>query len=103
MSHGSDLKTHLPAAPVRRLVDPLVAFLRIESASGLVLAACTVFALSVANSPAADAYHKFWHTHVGIEIGGWTLGGELGHFVVNYVLMTVFFFVVGLEIKRELV
>lgn len=94
---------HLPVAPVRRFIRPLVRFLQVESASGMVLLACTVVALGLANSPAADTYHKFWHTHIGIQIGGWTLGGELGHFLINDVLMTLFFFVVGLEIKRELV
>src|SRR5262245_11963678 len=93
----------LPVAPIRRLVRPLARFLRIESASGFVLLVCTALALVLANSPAAAAYHRFWHTHVGIEIGGFTLGGELGHFFINDVLMTIFFFVVGLEIKRELV
>jgi NhaA family Na+:H+ antiporter len=82
---------------------PLARFLQIESASGIVLFACAVVALILANSPAADAYHAFWHTPVLLEIGRWQLGGDLGHFVVNDVLMTIFFFVVGLEIKRELV
>jgi NhaA family Na+:H+ antiporter len=93
----------LPDAPVRRLVEPLARFLRIESASGLVLLACTVLALILANSPASAAFQKFWHTPVWLEIGTFRLGGELGHFVVNDVLMTIFFFLVGLEIKRELV
>src|SRR4029078_10069833 len=69
----------------------------------IVLVACTVVALALANSPTADAYHAFWHTPVHLEIGPLKLGGELGPFVVNDVMMTVFFFVVGLEIKRELV
>jgi NhaA family Na+:H+ antiporter len=57
----------------------------------------------MANSPLADAYHKFWHTPVAAEVGGFRLAGSLGHLVVNDVWMTIFFFVVGLEIKRELV
>ena len=60
-------------------------------------------ALVLANSPAADDFQSFWHTPVHFQIGAFQIGGELGHFVVNDVLMTVFFFVVGLEIKRELV
>lgn len=93
----------LPVAPIRRWTRPLAHFLRIESASGIVLLVCTVVAMVLANSPAAGAYHAFWHTYVGIEVGGFKLGGELGHFFINDVLMTIFFFVVGLEIKRELV
>jgi NhaA family Na+:H+ antiporter len=90
-------------APVRRLVRPLVRFLKIESASGLVLFACTVFAIVLANTPVAENYSKFWHTHLSLEIGTFQLGGEIGHFFVNDLLMTIFFFVVGLEIKRELI
>lgn len=93
----------LPTAPIDRLTRPLALFLRVESAGGVVLLICAVAALVLANSPAADAYHRFWHTRITLEIGGFTLGGELGHFFVNDVLMTIFFFVVGLEIKRELV
>jgi NhaA family Na+:H+ antiporter len=97
------LAQKLPRTPVERLTRPLARFLEIESASGLVLLVCTVLALTLANSPAAGWYHALWHTHVGLEVGRFKLGGELGHFLVNDVLMTVFFFVVGLEIKRELV
>ena len=103
MSDVPPASRHLPVPPVRRWTQPLAHFLHIESASGVVLLACTVAALVLANSSAADAFHKFWHTKVGIEIGGLRLGGELGHFLVNDVLMTIFFFVVGLEIKREMV
>ena len=94
---------HLPVPPIRRFTRPLTRFLQIESASGFVLVVCTVVALVLANTPAASVYHAFWHTPIHLEIGTFRLGGELGHFVVNDVLMTVFFFVVGLEIKRELV
>lgn len=94
---------HLPVAPIRRLTRPLADFLAIESASGLVLLACTAVALALANSPYATDYAHFWHTSVFLTVGNFRIGGELGHFVVNDVLMTVFFFVVGLEIKRELI
>jgi NhaA family Na+:H+ antiporter len=103
MSHVAPASRHLPVPPVHRWTRPLAHFLHVESASGIVLLVCTVAALVLANSPAADAFHKFWHTKVGIEIGGFRVGGELGHFLINDVLMTIFFFVVGLEIKREMV
>ncbi len=94
---------HLPVPPVRRWTRPLANFLEVESASGLVLFVCTIIAMVLANSIYADDYHKLWHTPVGIEFGPLKLGGELGHFLINDVLMTIFFFVVGLEIKREMV
>jgi len=104
MSRSSNVSSpHLPVAPFRRLIRPLERFLRIESASGVVLLACTALALTLANSSVAEAIHKLWHTQVSIQIGGVHIGGELGHFIINDVLMTVFFFVVGLEIKREIV
>jgi NhaA family Na+:H+ antiporter len=92
----------LPATPVRRLMQPLARFLEIESASGLVLLVCTVIALVVANSPWAGAWDAFWHTEARIGVGAWELQASLAHWV-NDGLMTIFFFVVGLEIKRELV
>ncbi|HEX4610444.1 MAG TPA: Na+/H+ antiporter NhaA [Urbifossiella sp.] len=97
------LDPNLPAAPIRHIVRPVTRFLRVESASGDVLLACTAVALALANSPAAAWWAHLWHTPVAVEVGAFNLAGEIGHFVVNDVLMTVFFFVVGLEIKRELV
>jgi NhaA family Na+:H+ antiporter len=101
--HKHRIRPHLPVAPVRRIVEPLARFLQIESASGLVLLASTIIALLLANTRAANGYEKFWHTHLALDIGAFHLGGELGHFFVNDVLMTIFFFFVGLEIKRELI
>jgi NhaA family Na+:H+ antiporter len=92
----------LPEAPVDRLVRPLVRFLEIEAASGIVLLACTVVALVWSNSPWADAFKSFWKTPIGLTIGPFELKESLGHWI-NDGLMTIFFFVVGLEIKRELV
>jgi NhaA family Na+:H+ antiporter len=83
-------------------VRPFERFLQIESANGAVLLVCTLVALALANSPWAQAYHDFWHIHLSISLGDWKLDHSLAHWV-NDGLMTIFFFVVGLEIKRELV
>jgi len=72
-----------------RVLKPLEAFLRVETASGIALFAATVAALVWANSPWSAAYTTVWHA-------------PTSHFVVNDVLMTTFFFVVGLEIRREI-
>ncbi len=94
----------LPVAPVERWLAPLQKFLHIESASGIVLLACTVLALILANSPVADWFAAIWKTPVEFKFGWFELKhGTLGHLVINDGLMVIFFFVVGLEIKRELV
>ena len=76
-------------------------FIHSEVAGSIVLLACTVVALAWANSPWADAYDHLAHTMISIGAGGSTLALSLQHWI-NDGLMTVFFFVVGLEIKREL-
>jgi NhaA family Na+:H+ antiporter len=92
----------LPKAPIQRLTRPFARFLEIESASGLILLVCAVVAMVAANSALADPYHHFFETHVRIGIADFTLDQPI-HFWINDALMTLFFFVVGLEIKRELV
>lgn len=94
--------THLPDRPIQRLQRPLAAFMHIESASGVFLLICTAVALIAANSPYADAYQHFWHQDVRIAIGDFELSYPLSHWI-NDGLMVIFFFVIGLEIKRELV
>jgi Na+:H+ antiporter, NhaA family len=88
--------------PVRRVVQPLREFLDTEAGSGVVLMIATVVALVWANSPWASTYEDFWHSHLSIGLGRFTLTEDIQHWV-NDALMAVFFFVVGLEIKRELV
>ncbi len=88
--------------PVGRLVAPLARFFRIEAAGGLVLLACAAAALTLANSPLAGTLEAFWAQHAGLTLGRFTLEKSLLHWI-NDGLMTLFFFVVGLEIKRELV
>lgn len=83
------------------LVRPFQEFFARESSGGVLLLACTVAALLWANSPWAHLYTALWHTPFQIGLGSHELNKEL-HFWVNDALMAVFFFVVGLEIKREL-
>lgn len=94
--------THLPDRPIQRLQRPFAAFLHVESASGIFLLICTAIALIAANSPYAAAYDHFWHQEVRVAIGQFELSYPLSHWI-NDGLMVVFFFVIGLEIKRELV
>jgi NhaA family Na+:H+ antiporter len=93
----------LPVRPVERWLAPVTRFLHIEAASGMVLLACTAVALALANSPAADWFAGIWKTTVSVSLGAVTLSGDVGHLIINDGLMTLFFFVVGLEIKREIV
>ena len=85
-----------------RLLAPFSRFAATASAGGIVLLATTVIALGWANSPWSHGYHALWETPVGIELGSASLRGTL-HQLVNDGFMAVFFFLVGLEIKREMV
>jgi NhaA family Na+:H+ antiporter len=76
--------------------------MEVQASSGIVLLACTIAALVWTNSPWSEAFVGFWHTEIAIVVGRFELRESLAHWV-NDGLMTVFFFVVGLEIKRELV
>ncbi|MGB8223821.1 MAG: Na+/H+ antiporter NhaA [Polyangiales bacterium] len=93
---------HLPDRPIQRLRRPLIAFMHIESASGVVLLICTAIALLAANSPYAEAYQSIWQHEVRIAIGRFELAYPV-HYWINDALMVIFFFLIGLEIKRELV
>ena len=92
------LRSDRPLA--RYLAQPVARFLHVEAAGGIVLAAATVVALVWANSPWQDSYYTFWHTDFSIRIGQRVLTEDLQHWVDDG-LMALFFFVVGLEIKRE--
>jgi NhaA family Na+:H+ antiporter len=95
--------TRLPIAPSRLapFLRPVAAFLSAESAGGLVLMASAVAALAWANSPWGHGYHDFWHATVTVGVGGAAHAMSVQHWV-NDGLMVVFFLLVGLEIKREL-
>lgn len=89
--------------PLARLVArPVREFLRVEAAGSLLLLLAAALALIWANSAWAASYDSFWHTRIALDAGPLQLDETLQHWV-NDALMVVFFFVVGLEIKYELV
>ena len=92
------------AHPTRaeRIVRPFSRIANAEAAGGIVLLAATVVALAWANSPWAPSYHNLWETPLLLGAGTWSARSTLHH-VINDGLMAVFFFLVGLEIKRELI
>jgi NhaA family Na+:H+ antiporter len=85
-----------------RLPAALREYLREEAAGGIVLMAAAAVALAWAGSPWRAAYDALWATPLGFQLGRFALHTDLRHWV-NEGLMTLFFLVVGLEIKRELV
>lgn len=85
----------------RRALAPVERFLAIEAASGILLLFAAAVALLWANSPWRESYAALWHTHVGFSAGPVAFERSL-HFWINDGLMTIFFFVVGLEIRREI-
>ncbi len=85
-----------------RFVRPALRFTRVEAASGIVLLVAAVIAIIWANSSFGDTYDEFWETVFKIEVGSFHLE-ETMRDLVNDGLMAIFFLVVGLEIKRELV
>ena len=90
-----------PATLKKRAIGALQDFLHDEAAGGLVLVAAATAAVVWANSPAADSYASFWGHDLTLGWGPTALTEDLQHWV-NDGLMAIFFFVVGLEIKREL-
>src|ERR671915_1267712 len=86
---------------IERVLAPFQRFVQTESSSGLVLLACTAVALVWANSPWAASYQHLWETELTLGLGPWSTRATLHH-LINDGLMAVFFFLVGLEIKREM-
>ena len=86
----------------RLLVQPLQRFAHTETSSGVLLALMALVALAWANSPWHEGYTHLWETEIGLDVGSWGLHLTL-HEWINDAAMAIFFFVVGMEIKRELV
>ena len=89
------------STPARRVIRPLRDFLATQAASGILLVLAAGVALVWANSPWKGAYHALWASRLDVHVAGRVLALDLRHWV-NDGLMALFFFVVGLEIKREL-
>lgn len=92
-----------PTGPplVERALAPFRRFAATEAAGGVVLLACTLIALAWANSPWGASYEQLWQQRVALAAGPFAVTASF-HQAINDGLMAVFFFLVGLEIKREI-
>jgi NhaA family Na+:H+ antiporter len=90
-----------PNGRAQRFIRPLRDFLHQEASAGLLLVAAAVVALIWANSPWSDSYFDLWNVELGVEFNHHAIDLNLKEWI-NDLAMVLFFFVVGLEIKREL-
>src|SRR5690606_32000305 len=89
--------------PLARLLGrPVAEFLRVQAACGVLLFAAAVIAMVWANSPWAETYEALWSTPITVTSGTFEMSADLRHWI-NDGLMVIFFFVIGMEIKYELV
>ena len=84
-----------------KILTPFEEFIHQQTTSGLLLMAMAVLALILANGPLASDYAHFMHTSISLAAGSWSMQMSLHH-LINDGLMALFFFVVGLELKREI-
>jgi len=94
--------TGLPQEIADRFTEPFARFLKVEAAAGALLLLATVAALILSNSAWSTPFLAFWETPIGVHFGALDFSRSLRHWI-NDGLMTLFFFVVALELKRELV
>jgi NhaA family Na+:H+ antiporter len=87
--------------PIDIITSPFARFAKMEAAGGILLLVATAAALVWANSQWEHSYYQIWHKQATITLGQVSLS-ESRHEWVNDGLMSIFFFLVGLEIKREL-
>jgi NhaA family Na+:H+ antiporter len=98
MVENTDLLTPQKYSKARGMLH---SFLESQTSGGLVLLICTIIALLVANVPALQHIQDLWHVKAGVSIGNFKIEMSVEHWI-NDALMAIFFFVVGLEIKREM-
>ncbi|WP_160687174.1 Na+/H+ antiporter NhaA [Clostridium sp. C2-6-12] len=85
----------------RKILNPFIYFFKNEASSGVILLACAVIAIIIANSGWAGAYENILHTYITIGYKDFSLSMSVLHWI-NDGLMAIFFLVVGMEIKREI-
>ncbi|WP_421945049.1 Na+/H+ antiporter NhaA [Pedobacter sp.] len=90
----------LPKSPIEKIIAPVSRFVHLEYTSGIVLLISVVLAIIWANSAFNESYHHLWDTHFMVGLGEHLLDKPL-HIWINDGLMALFFFVIGLELKRE--
>lgn len=95
-------RAKLPTEMADRFTGPFNRFLKIEAAAGTALLLAALAALILSNSAWSSPFLAFWETPVGLHFGAWDYARPLREWI-NSGLMTFFFFVVSLELKRELV
>jgi len=91
----------LPPEIADRFTEPFARFLKIEAAAGITLLLAALAALILSNSAWSTPFLTFWETPIGFHFGSLDFTRSLRHWI-NEALMTLFFFVVALELKREL-
>jgi Na+:H+ antiporter, NhaA family len=96
------LAPHWSATPIVRILGPMQEFISREASSGIILLGMAILALVLANSPLAGSYKALLDTPLSLSFGPFVLEETLLHWI-NDGLMAIFFFLVGLEIKREIV
>jgi len=97
-----DNRTRLPSQPAASFTKPFIRFLRIEAVAGVTLLLSTLVAVGLANTGWSAQFYALWEVPVGFRIGGFEFSRSLKHWI-NDGLMTIFFFVIALELKREMV
>lgn len=84
-----------------QIIKPTQRFFKKEASSSILLLAATIISMIWVNSQTGDTYHHFWHTEISVIFGDYHVSKTLVHWI-NDGLMALFFFTVGLEIKREI-
>lgn len=92
----------LQKSPIEKIIAPVNKFIHLEYTGGIVLFASVLIAIIWANSPYHEAYHHLWEIKLSIGIDQYILNKPL-HIWINDGLMAIFFFVIGLELKREFI